>query len=83
MIIEVRTRTVGQKAHVKNSLSFSSLPTKAFPKTERHRQCLSDRSQSSMAAIPSQRDTIPKELLHSDISSQTAPMFHLNPKSSE
>lgn len=30
MIIEVRTRTVGYKACVKNSLSFSTLPTKPF-----------------------------------------------------
>ena len=32
MIIEVRTRTVGYKACVKNSLSFSTLPTKPFPR---------------------------------------------------
>lgn len=32
MIIEVRTRTVGYKAGVKNSLSFSTLPTKPFPR---------------------------------------------------
>lgn len=31
MIIEVRTRTVEYKARVKNSLSFSTLPTKPFP----------------------------------------------------
>lgn len=32
MIIEERTRTVGYKARVKNSLSFSTLPTKPFPR---------------------------------------------------
>lgn len=32
MIIEVRTRTMGYKACVKNSLSFSTLPTKPFPR---------------------------------------------------
>lgn len=32
MIIEVRTRTVGYNARVKNSLSFSTLPTKPFPR---------------------------------------------------
>lgn len=32
MIIEVRTRTVGYNACVKNSLSFSTLPTKPFPR---------------------------------------------------
>lgn len=49
MIIEVRTRTVGYKACVKNSLSFSILPTKPFPRLKDRAPA---RGADSMGAVP-------------------------------
>lgn len=51
MIIEVRTRTVGYKACVKNSLSFSILPTKPFPRLK-DTDSAPARGADSMGAVP-------------------------------
>lgn len=54
MIIEVRTRTVGYKACVKNSLSFSTLPAKPSPRLKDTDRA-SAREADSMGAVPQPR----------------------------
>ena len=56
MIIEVRTRTVGYKACVKNSLSFATLPTKPFPR-RRHADSAPAEEQTAWEPVHSRRET--------------------------